>query len=50
MLLIGVKEENGWISSRWNLTYRTSWERILKALSLKELTQNSLIDAVKANL
>lgn len=32
------------------ITKGTIDERILKALSLKELTQNSLIDAVKANL
>lgn len=32
------------------VTKGTIDERILKALSLKELTQNSLIDAVKANL
>jgi SNF2 family DNA or RNA helicase len=32
------------------ITKGTIDERILKALSLKELTQNALIDAVKANL
>lgn len=32
------------------ITKGTIDERILKALSLKEMTQNSLIDAVKANL
>lgn len=31
MLLIGVKEENGWLLSRWNLTYRVGWEQICKA-------------------
>lgn len=31
MLLIGVKEENGWLLSRWNLTYKVGWERICKA-------------------
>ncbi|MCM1049519.1 MAG: hypothetical protein NC433_13970 [Clostridiales bacterium] len=31
MLLIGVKEDNGWLNSRWNLTYRIGWEKILKA-------------------
>ncbi|MFR4996644.1 hypothetical protein [Clostridium paraputrificum] len=31
MLLIGVKEENGWLLSRWNLTYRVGWELICKA-------------------
>lgn len=32
MLLIGVKENNGWLSSRWNLTYRVGWEHIQKAV------------------
>lgn len=32
------------------ITKGTIGERILKALSQKELTQNALIDAVKANL
>ena len=31
MLLIGVKEENGWLMSRWNLTYKVGWEHICKA-------------------
>ena len=31
MLLIGVKEENAWLISRWNLTYRVGWEHICKA-------------------
>ena len=31
MLLIGVKEENGWLLSRWNLTYKVVWEHICKA-------------------
>lgn len=30
MLLIGVKEENGWLLSRWNLTYKVGWEHICK--------------------
>lgn len=33
MLLIGVKEENGWLLSRWNLTYKVGWEHICKAAS-----------------
>ena len=33
MLLIGVKEENGWLLSRWNLTYMVGWEQICKAAS-----------------
>ena len=31
MLLIGVKEEHGWLLSRWNLTYKVGWEHICKA-------------------
>ena len=31
MLLVGVQEENGWLLSRWNLTYRVGWEHICKA-------------------
>ena len=31
MLLIGVREDNGWLLSRWNLTYRVGWEHICKA-------------------
>lgn len=31
MLLVGVKEENAWLLSRWNLTYRVGWEHICKA-------------------
>lgn len=31
MLLIDVREGNGWLLSRWNLTYRVGWEQICKA-------------------
>ncbi len=31
MLLLGVKEENGWLISRWNLTYKAGWKHICKA-------------------
>lgn len=31
MLLVEVKESDGWISSRWNLTYNVGWEHICKA-------------------
>lgn len=31
MLLMGVKDVQGWIISRWNLTYPTGWNGILKA-------------------
>lgn len=33
MVLIGVKEDNGWLLSRWRLTYRVSWEQICKAVA-----------------
>ena len=32
MLLIGVKDENAWLISRWNLTYSVGWESICKAV------------------
>lgn len=32
MLLVGVKEGNGWLFSRWNLTYRVGWEHICRAV------------------
>lgn len=31
MLLLDVKKNNGWLLSRWNLTYRVGWEQICKA-------------------
>ncbi len=33
MFLVGVKEDNGWITSRWHLTYRVGWEQICKGVS-----------------
>lgn len=33
MVLVGVREEAGWLTSSWNLTYRVGWERICKAVS-----------------
>jgi len=32
MLLIGFTEEPGWIRSTFNLTYRVSWETLLKGV------------------
>lgn len=32
MLLIGVKEEKGWLLSRFNLTYKIGWEQVCKAV------------------
>ena len=31
MLLIGVKEDEGWLYSRWNLTWGAGWLNICKA-------------------
>lgn len=33
MLLVGVRENEHWLLSRWELTYRCSWERILQGTS-----------------
>lgn len=33
MLLVGVRESNGWLLSRWNLTYRVGWKHICKAVN-----------------
>ncbi len=33
MHLIGVKEENSWIMSRWELTYRVAWDSLLKGVA-----------------
>lgn len=33
MLLVGVKENGGWLMSRWNLTYKVGWEHICKAVN-----------------
>ncbi len=33
MHLMGVKEEKGWVSSGWKLTYPASWEQICKGVS-----------------
>ena len=33
MHLIGVKEDNAWLLSRWELTYRVGWDTIVKGVS-----------------
>ena len=33
MLLMAVKEDKGWLLSRWNLTYATGWKQICKAVN-----------------
>ena len=32
MLLIGVREEKGWLLSEWRLSYRVSWAQLRKAV------------------
>lgn len=34
MLLLGVREENGWLASTFNLTYPVGWDKICKAVSM----------------
>ncbi|SEL31068.1 MULTISPECIES: hypothetical protein [unclassified Butyrivibrio] len=33
MHLIQLKNDNGWTQSQWELTYRVSWEQILKGIA-----------------
>ena len=33
MHLIGVKEDNAWLISRWELTYRVGWDTIVKGVA-----------------
>ena len=32
MLLIGVREEKGWLLSEWRLSYRVSWAQLCEAV------------------
>lgn len=32
MLLMAIKENDGWLLSQWNLTYSVGWKQICKAL------------------
>ena len=46
MLLIGFTEEPGWIRSTFNLTYRVSWETLLKGVRgvypyMRDVSQNT---------
>ena len=46
MLLIGITEEPGWIRSTFNLTYRVSWETLLKGVRgvypyMRDISQNA---------
>lgn len=53
MLLIGVKKENGWLNSRWNLTYQIGWNHICKAVySIYDYYENVevLVNGNKLNL
>ena len=57
MVLLGVKENNGWLSSRWNLTYSVGWEKICRAVnsvyqyysSPELLTDGMLVNISKAD-
>lgn len=40
MLLIGVKSDSGWLSSRWNLTYRVGWEHICKEADYEKFNKS----------
>lgn len=52
MLLIDVKDDKAWLFSRWDLTYRYSWERILKGVeyaydyyeNIEILTNDKVLD------
>ena len=46
MLLVGQHEEDGWIRSTFNLTYRVSWETLLKGVRgvypyMRDVSQNA---------
>lgn len=57
MYLVGVKEDNGWLISRWNLTYKVGWKHICKGISSvyeyydkpEVLTNNVIIDIDSKN-
>ena len=53
MLLMGVKEENGWLCSQWNLTYGTGWTEITKAVKTAYPYYENvevLVDNIKVDL
>lgn len=50
MLLIGVKENNGWLMSRWETTYGVDWESILKACNLAKKYYNGLEILIDNNI
>lgn len=33
MVLLGVKKDDGWLLSSWNLTYRVGWRHICKGVN-----------------
>ena len=43
MVLLDVKENNGWLSSRWNLTYSIGWQQICKAVNSVYQYYNNVI-------
>lgn len=48
MLLIGVKESHNWLSSRWILTYKVGWDKIVKACAFSA-DYYSQFDVLKDN-
>ena len=53
MVLLDVKENNGWLSSRWNLTYSIGWLQICKAVnSVYQYYNNAelLTDGMQVNI
>lgn len=53
MVLLDVKENNGWLSSRWNLTYSIGWQQICKAVnSVYQYYNNAelLTDGMQVNI
>ena len=53
MVLLDVKENNGWLSSRWNLTYSIGWQQICKAVnSVYKYYNNAelLTDGMQVNI
>ncbi|MBQ3516136.1 MAG: hypothetical protein IJA29_02820 [Lachnospiraceae bacterium] len=55
MLLVGIKENNGWVLSRWNLTYSVGWEHICKSVhsvydfytQQEVLLENQIVTVIK---
>lgn len=53
MLLAGYKDEQDWILSRWNLTYKVGWDSICRAVSASYASFDApeiLVDDEKADI